>query len=167
MTNAARREAGRVLALDVGDRRIGVAISDPLLFSAQPLETIARRGDEPVIVRIIEIVGSYNVAEIVVGIPYSSQGELTQQARKIERFAERLAGRAGVPVERWDERHTTLTAERVLLEADARRDKRRLVRDKMAAAVLLQDYLEARKRRRAERGGEEEPRRRREDEERE
>jgi len=168
MTNAAPREADRVLALDVGDRRIGVAISDPLGLSAQPLETIERHGNETAVARVIEIIGSYGVVEIVVGIPYGSQGQLTQQAQKIERFAKRLAARAGVPVVRWDERHTTITAERVLLEADARREKRKLVRDKMAAAILLQDYLETRKRRRADQGDEEEPRSdRREDEDRE
>ena len=141
MTNPATGEVGRILALDVGDRRIGVAVSDPLGISAQPLETIERTSNDAAVARIIEIACMYDVAEIVVGIPYNASGELTQQAQRIERFAQRLEQRVGVPVVRWDERHTTVTAERVLLEADMRRDRRKQVRDKLAAAVLLQYYL--------------------------
>jgi len=137
----------RIMALDVGERRIGVAITDPLGLTAQPLEVIERRGDRAAVARIIEIADSYQVGEIVVGIPYGARGQLTQQAQRIARFADLVAARAPAPVVRHDERHTTVTAERVLLEADASRAKRRLARDKMAAAVLLQDYLQARSRR--------------------
>jgi putative Holliday junction resolvase len=137
----------RIMALDVGERRIGVAVTDALAITAQPLETIERRGDKAAVARIVEIADSYQVGEIVVGIPYGAQGQLTQQAQRIAHFADLIAARAAAPVVRHDERHTTATAERVLLQADANRAKRRLVRDKMAAAVLLQDYLQARRRR--------------------
>jgi putative Holliday junction resolvase len=137
----------RIMALDVGDRRIGVAMSDPLGLTAQPFDTIQRTGGVAALQRIAEIADSYMVAEIVIGIPYSSRGELTAQAEKIVRFADRIASRVKAPVVRWDERHTTQTAERALLEADTSRARRRLVRDQMSAVVLLQDYLEARKRR--------------------
>lgn len=136
-------EVRRIIALDVGDRRIGVAVSDPLGMTAQPLETIERTSTERALARIADIVHSYQAWEVVVGMPYNSRGELTEQARKIERFAQRLADRVGVPVVRWDERHTTATAERVLLEADVSRDRRKQVRDKLAAAVLLQDYIDS------------------------
>jgi putative Holliday junction resolvase len=136
----------RILALDVGDRRIGVAVSDPLGLTAQPLETIERQSDKAAITRIVEIASTYLAQKIVVGVPYSARGELTQQAEKIVRFADRLARQAPVPLIRWDERHTSMTAERVLLEADASRAKRKQVRDKLAAAVLLQDYLETQRR---------------------
>ena len=81
----------RILALDVGDRRIGVAVSDPLGFTAQPLDTIERRDDEGAVARILETASSYQVREIVVGIPYSARGELTMQGEKSARFAELLA----------------------------------------------------------------------------
>ena len=139
--------AGRILALDVGDRRIGLAISDPLGITAQPLQVLERASDRAAIERILEVARSYGVGEIVVGIPYRAHGELTAQGEKIARFADALARRAAVPVVRWDERHTTAMAERVLLEGDVSRAKRRQVRDKMAAVVLLQYYMEARARR--------------------
>lgn len=143
--------AGRILAVDVGDRRIGVAVSDPLGLTAQPLEVIERDSDRAALGRIVQMARDYGAREIVVGIPYSARGGLTQQGEKIARFADKLAARAGVPVVRWDERHTTLTAERVLLAADVSREKRKRARDKLAAAVLLQDYLAARKQRESER----------------
>jgi putative Holliday junction resolvase len=137
----------RIMGLDIGDRRIGVAMSDPLGLTAQPFDTIERTSDAAALGRIAEIADSYLVGRIVVGIPYSARGELTAQAQKIARFADRIASRVKAPVVRWDERHTTQTAERALLEADTSRARRRQVRDKMSAVVLLQDYMEARKRR--------------------
>ncbi len=135
---------GRIMALDVGQRRIGVAVSDPLGISAQPLDTIERGDDRAAAQRVLELARARGVSEIVVGMPYTARGELTEQGRRIARFADRLAGEAGIPVVRWDERHTTMIAERVLIEADVSRAKRKQVRDRMAAVVLLQDYLRAR-----------------------
>jgi putative Holliday junction resolvase len=135
---------GRVLALDVGYRRIGVAVSDPLGITAQPLTTIQRTSNRAAVGSILELARSYAVSEVVVGIPYNARGGLTAQGEKIARFADLLARSAVVTVVRWDERHTTATAERVLLEADVSRARRKGVRDKLAAAVLLQDYLRAR-----------------------
>jgi putative Holliday junction resolvase len=137
---------GRILALDVGDRRIGVAVSDALGLTAQPVATIERAGDRAAVARIAEIARSYDATEIVVGIPYNARGGLTAQGEKIARFAELIAREADVPVVRWDERHTSVTAERVLLQADVSRAKRKRVRDELAAVVLLQDYMRARER---------------------
>ncbi|UCH34854.1 MAG: Holliday junction resolvase RuvX [Armatimonadota bacterium] len=142
----------RIIALDVGDRRIGVAVSDPLGLTAQPLETIERHSNKAAVRRIVEMARSYGVREIVVGVPYSSRGEPTAQAHKVLAFAQLIEKAAGVPVIRWDERHTTVTAERTLLDADVSRAKRKLVRDKMAAAVMLQDYLETERHQRGEGG---------------
>jgi len=147
VSSGSQSAPGRILALDVGERRIGVAITDPLGVIAQPLDTIERTGNRAAVERVLEVARSYAVSEIVVGIPYKADGELSAQGQKIARFADMLARSSEAPVVRWDERSTTATAERVLLEADMSRAGRKQVRDKMAAAVLLRYYLEARERR--------------------
>lgn len=136
----------RIMALDVGEKRIGVALSDPLGLTAQPLEKIERTSNRAAVARILEIVAAYDVGEIVVGMPYNTRGELSATGQAIARFADLLARAAPAPVTRWDERHTTATAEQVLLQADVSRAKRRQVIDQLAAAVLLQDYMEAHRR---------------------
>ncbi|AEF95065.1 Holliday junction resolvase [Desulfotomaculum nigrificans CO-1-SRB] len=134
----------RVMGLDVGDKTIGVALSDPLGWTAQALEVI-RRGDnlDKDLNRLAEIVQEYQVEQILVGLPKNMNGTLGPQGEKVLAFIERLKERIDLPVKTWDERLSTVAAERALLEADVSRSKRKKVIDKMAAAVILQGYLDS------------------------
>lgn len=132
-----------VLALDLGERRIGVAGSDPLGLTGQPVGVIERSSLKEDIARIGEIVCARGASTIVVGLPLNMDGSEGPQAKRARRFASVLRRALEVEVELWDERLTTVQAERALLEADRSRAKRRLVRDGVAAALLLESYLEA------------------------
>ncbi|KPK80056.1 MAG: hypothetical protein AMS25_10365 [Gemmatimonas sp. SM23_52] len=137
---------GRVLGLDYGERRIGVAISDPSRTIAQPLPTIRRRrGRRPPYAKIIETVVEWDVQRIVVGLPIEMNGAEEESAQAVRRFAEGLQRRAGLPVEYWDERLSSVRAQRELAQLDlpaaARREKERV--DAMAATLILQSYLDA------------------------
>lgn len=134
----------RHLGLDVGRRTVGVAVSDPLGWTAQPLGVIRYRRWEEVEERLEELVTAYGVARIVVGLPRRTDGSLGVEARWVEEKAMRLQERLGVPCELWDERLTTAAAERVLLEGNVRRQRRREVIDQTAAALILQSYLDRR-----------------------
>ena len=135
----------RVIALDLGSKRIGVAVSDRSGTIATPLTVIARSGDEASDHRRIKAVVDEEEAErIVVGLPLSLDGSIGPAARSAIAEAERLASVAAVPVETFDERLTTVTAERALLEQGVRGSSRRRVVDKVAAAVLLQAWLDGR-----------------------
>jgi len=132
----------RVLALDPGSRRIGVALSDPLRITAQPFDVLdAGAGD--LMDRIRSLAAEHDVEQIVVGFPVSLDGGEGPAAAAARRFADRVAAATGLPVDLQDERFSTVTAERVLLEAGVRRERRRGVRDRVAAAVFLQSYLDA------------------------
>ncbi|NLM52238.1 MAG: Holliday junction resolvase RuvX [Firmicutes bacterium] len=133
----------RILGLDVGERTIGVAVSDALGLTAQGLEVIRRRTWEEDVKRLREISEQYDVSTIVVGFPKNMNGTIGPQAQAAAAFAERLAAELGLPVKLWDERLTTMEAERLLLAADVSRSKRRKVIDKMAAVLILQSYLQA------------------------
>ncbi len=137
----------RVLALDYGRRRIGVAISDPTRTIAQPLPTLVRRrGKRPPFTRILQLTEERDVDEIVVGLPLLASGDEGLMAEEVREFADGLARRSGLPVEFWDERLTSVQAERALarldLPASSRREKQRV--DAMAAVIILQAYLDAR-----------------------
>lgn len=136
--------ATRILALDHGTKRIGVALSDELGWTAQPLETYHRRTVTLDIAHIQQLVRDHEVARVVIGLPIRTNGELGPEAQAVEQFRQQLAAVLPVPIEAWDERHTTQTAEAVLLEADMSRAKRKLVIDRIAAAILLQNYLASR-----------------------
>ncbi len=133
---------GRILALDVGDRRIGVAVSDALGITAQPLCVVERVGWGPDARRIESLAAEHNTRTILCGLPLNMDGTPGQQAEKVKAFAQVLE-KAGLNVVFWDERLTTVTAERVLIEGGLRREERRGVVDKTAAAVILQAYLAA------------------------
>src|SRR5436190_1831139 len=128
----------KIMALDVGDRTIGVATSDELEISATPRVVLARNGRE--MEEIQRIVTGEGVEEIVVGMPVSLGGFLGPQAEKVIAFIEALRRHIEVPVRTWDERLSTVEAERVLLEADTSRARRRRVIDKVAATVILEGY---------------------------
>lgn len=132
----------RVLALDMGSKRIGVAVSDELGLTAQGLETIQSTNPDKDLKRILKLVEDYSVDEMVVGIPLNMNGTEGPQARKVREFADRIREIVTCPVREWDERLTTVAAERTLLEADVSRSKRRKVIDKLAAVIILQGYLD-------------------------
>lgn len=134
----------RILGLDIGSKRIGIAISDELGFTAQGLETLDSKGSENDVNNIVKIVEKYGVTEIVVGMPYNMNGTEGPQVKKVREFMERMGQRTEVPLREWDERLSTAGAERILLEADLSRAKRRKVIDKLAAVLILQGYLDNR-----------------------
>ncbi|MBI3978850.1 MAG: Holliday junction resolvase RuvX [Chloroflexi bacterium] len=137
---------GRVMGLDVGDRRIGVAVSDPTCTIATPL-TVLRRRDLGADVRaILELAQSQDAAELVVGLPLGLRGTAGAQAEAVRAFGVELARITGMPVQYQDERLTTVAAERALVESGMRREQRRERIDAVAAALLLQSYLDRRKR---------------------
>lgn len=133
----------RVLGLDYGDRRIGVALSDAFGWTAQGLEMIERKQEGDDIRRIEQLVREHEVETIVVGLPKNMNGTIGPRGEICMAFAEQLRQILSLKVELWDERLTTVAATRTLLEADVSRRKRKQVVDKMAAALLLQNYLDA------------------------
>ncbi|MFH0959478.1 MAG: Holliday junction resolvase RuvX [Pseudomonadota bacterium] len=135
----------RALCLDLGSKRIGVAISDPFGLIAQALDTITSTNPERDIARVFEIVENYGVTEIVVGLPYNMDGSEGPQVEKVRKFKAMLTEKVNLPVFEWDERLSTVAAERTLLEADMSRARRRKVVDKLAAALILQGYLDHRR----------------------
>ena len=136
----------KAIGLDYGERRIGVAAGDPLGLTAQPLVVIERTSVAADTARIADIVRRRGADTIVVGLPLQMDGSMGSQARRVRRFALRLGREIGLPVVLWDERLSTAEAERSLLAAGERRSDRRAVRDSVAAAVVLQSYLEAQRR---------------------
>ena len=131
-----------VMGLDVGDKRIGVAVSDGLGLTAQGIDTVSRDNYVDALKSIIE---EYEVKSVVVGIPRMLNGTIGIQAEKVLEFIEDLKAGIQLPVFLWDERFSTVAAERVLLEANMSRKKRKTLRDKVAAIVILQNYLDSRK----------------------
>lgn len=133
---------GRILGLDIGDKRIGVALSDPTGVLASPLTILERITDESVIENILEIVSQRDVQIIIIGLPRSMNGRIGHQAEKVQSFAEELRQKTDIPVDYRDERLTTVTAVRLKKEASKRRPNKKTRYDAMAAAIILQDYLE-------------------------
>jgi putative Holliday junction resolvase len=132
---------GRVLALDSGTVRIGVAVSDPLGITAQPHSSLDAASPD-LMADISQLVESLEVERIVVGLPVSLDGTEGASARLARDLADRITEATGVEVSLIDERFSTVTAERVMIEAGARRSERRAARDRVAAAVFLQAYLD-------------------------
>ena len=131
----------RVLALDVGEKRIGVAVSDPLGFTAQGVETIFTKGLANDLLHIRELAEKFSTNRLLVGLPRNMNGTIGPQAERIMEFSRALEG-AGFEVRHQDERMTTMMARRVLLEGEVRGSKRREVVDKLAATYILQSYLD-------------------------
>ena len=137
------RVASRVLGLDVGSRTIGVAVTDELGVAAHPVTTLQRKGTRADVAAVLELARKYDARQAVVGMPYDEEGNEGPRAKRVRVFLEALAA-AGLPAEPWDERFSTVEAEEVLLEADLSRDKRKKVIDRLAAQMILQNWLEAR-----------------------
>jgi len=135
----------RIMALDVGTVRIGVAMSDELFLTAQGAETIYRKAPPADLETIRGLIKANDVGEVVVGLPLNMDGSYSQKTKEVAVFIDDLRGSLDIPVKAWDERLTTAQAERVLLEADTSRAKRRRVTDRLAAQLILQGYLDSRK----------------------
>jgi putative Holliday junction resolvase len=133
---------GRLLALDVGSKRIGVALSDELGILASPHSTIQRQSANRDIAAVLALVRDLTVDRIIVGLPVGSTGQATEQTRYSERFAERLASRSPVAVEMWDEGHTSWAARQIVGSSPSVRRSGRI--DAVAAALILQSYLDYR-----------------------
>lgn len=134
----------RWMGLDYGDRRIGIAVSDELGWTAQGLEVLERKNSEQDLERLRTIVESYGITEIVVGLPKNMNGTIGPRGDICIAFAQTLKETLHLPVHMWDERLTTVSAERTLLQADVSRKKRKQVIDKMAAALILQGFMDSR-----------------------
>jgi len=134
----------RVLGLDVGSKTIGMAVSDPLGITAQGLETIRRKNKRTDFGRLNEVVRQYEIAEIVVGLPLRMSGAEGTQSEKMRQFAEDLRKASGLPVHLWDERLTSAEANRVLRDSEMSIKRRGEVVDRLAAVLILQNWMEAR-----------------------
>ncbi|CCO08812.1 Holliday junction resolvase RuvX [Desulforamulus hydrothermalis] len=134
----------RIMGLDVGEKNIGVALSDPMGWTAQGLEVIRRQHNDKDFARLQEIIKEYGVEKILVGLPKNMNDTLGPQGEKVLAFIEELKARVDLPIQTWDERLSSVAAEKLLIQADVSRKKRKQVIDKLAAAVILQCYLDAR-----------------------
>lgn len=134
---------GRIMALDVGDVRIGIAVSDLMGIIANPLETYTRKGNLEVDAKYIaDLAKSKEVTLFVSGLPLGLKGQENEQTAKTREFIDVLKLVCDIPVEYLDERFTTMSAERVLIEGNVRRENRKKVIDKVAATIILQNYLD-------------------------
>ena len=135
----------RIMALDVGERRIGVALSDILGITAQPLMTYNRadNNQKADILGLCELIKKHEVEKLVVGLPKNMNNTIGFKAEEVQNFIKALQKEIDIPIEWVDERLTTVSAERTLLEADVSRKKRKKVIDMMAAVLILQTYLES------------------------
>lgn len=132
----------RILAIDLGTKNIGLAVSDPLGLTAQPLPTLRRSNRRADLAHLGELVEALAVERVLVGHPLHLKGYAGARAQQAERFADRLQEKLEVPVELFDERLTTVEAERLLREAGATRAERRRAADQIAAQLILQTYLD-------------------------
>lgn len=132
----------RILGLDVGQKTIGVAVSDPLGFTAQGITTIRREKKSKDIEELKKICDEYKVETIVIGLPKNMNGTIGFAGEKIQEFSELIKEEIGIKIEFWDERLTTVAAHRAMLEADLSRGKRKKIVDKIEASYILQGYLD-------------------------
>ena len=142
-TDATVPEKRRVLGLDVGSRRIGIAVSDPLGITAQGLETLQRQNKRLDFENLEKLARDYAIAEVVVGFPLRMSGAEGVQAEKMHRFADELRKRLQIPVHLWDERLTSAEANRLLRATDMSIQRRAQVVDQMAAVLILQSWMDA------------------------
>lgn len=139
----------RIMGLDFGSKTVGVAISDPLLITAQGIEIIRRKDENKLrqtLARIEALVEEYEVGKIVLGLPKNMNDTMGERAKLSLEFKEKLERRTGLPVVMWDERLTTVAAERAMMEAGIRREDRKDYVDKIAACFILQGYLDSSRR---------------------
>jgi putative holliday junction resolvase len=135
----------RNLGLDVGDRRIGVAMSDPEGILASPVCTLVRNDEQKTLAQISEMIKNNDVGKIIIGMPYSLKGYMNEQTEKVITFTENLKKLVTIPIEYQDERFSTVTAEQMMIQAGKKSRKRKQTRDSAAAALILQEYLDINK----------------------
>ncbi|MBE6053606.1 MAG: Holliday junction resolvase RuvX [Clostridium sartagoforme] len=133
----------RILGLDIGSKTIGVAISDPLGWTAQGITTIRRVKKEQDLDEIKKICKEYSVETIVIGLPKNMNGSIGESGEKVIEFSNRIKEYTGIEIVMWDERLTTVAAHKAMLEADLSRNKRKKIVDKIAATYILQGYLDS------------------------
>ena len=136
----------RIMGLDFGTKRIGVSLSDELYLTAQGADTIYRKDIKADLDEIARVIKDNNVIEVVVGLPISMNGTHSQKTREVLEFVDILSKAITVPVKTWDERLTTVQAQRAMMEAGMNSFKRRHLADKVASGLILQSYLDSRKR---------------------
>ena len=139
---------GRVLGLDFGSKTVGVAVSDALMLTAQGVETIERKEENKLrrtLARIEELIVEYDISEIVLGLPKNMNGTEGIRAELTNEFKEKLERRTGLPVTLWDERLTTVAADKTMMESGVRRENRKDYVDMIAAVLILQGYLDRKK----------------------
>ncbi|SHH06916.1 Holliday junction resolvase RuvX [Tepidibacter thalassicus] len=132
----------RIMGLDVGDKTIGVAVSDLIGLTAQGIKTIRRQSIKKDLEELEKIIKEKEVDKIIVGLPKNMNGTLGPQGEKVMKFSEKLKQKTNLEIEFWDERLTTVAAQRSLIEADVSRKKRKKVVDMLAAVLILQGYLD-------------------------
>ena len=132
----------RILAIDHGSKRMGIAVSDELKMIAQPLEFVPAHPLDGFLARLNELIRDKEVELILVGMPRNMDGSYGPAAQKVQEFVAALKGSVSVPIKTWDERLTSAQANRLLIQGNVRRDKRKEKVDAMAAAILLQSYLD-------------------------
>lgn len=138
----------RIMGLDFGSKTVGVAVSDPLLITAQGITTIRRKGENKLrqtLAQLESLIEEYEVSEIVLGNPKHMNADEGERSKLAAEFQEMLKRRTGLPVVLWDERLTTVAAEKILIEADIRREDRKEHVDRIAAVLILQGYLDYKK----------------------
>ena len=133
----------KILGLDIGEKRIGIAISDELGYTAQGMRVMNRSGLEDDLTVLRELIKETEATEVVVGLPKNMDGSLGESAEKVLSFAKKIEESISISVIFWDERWTTAEATRLLVDADISRSKRRKVVDKLAAVLILQGYLDS------------------------
>lgn len=136
----------RIMGLDYGAKTVGVAVSDPLGITAQAVETIERKSENKLrrtLARLEELAGEYQVEKFVIGLPKHMNNDIGERAEKALEFGEMLRRRTGIEVVMWDERLTTVSAERILIESGVRRENRKQYVDQIAAVFILQGFLDS------------------------
>ena len=131
----------RIMGIDYGTKRIGIAISDPSCTMAHPLDTVAVKADGSHIEHIRTLVGEYGITKVVVGLPYNMDGTIGASGEKVTAWADDLASSLSLPVVLWDERLTTSEAHDFLIGLKVKGKKRKHIVDKIAASIILNDYL--------------------------
>lgn len=133
----------RLMGLDIGTHKIGIAISDELGITSQGLKSLDIKSKEATFKELFEIIENFKIGKVIIGLPKNMNGTLGKQAEKVLKWIEEFKSRVSLPIETWDERLSTVEASKILLKADISRRKRKKVIDKLAATLILQGYMDS------------------------